>query len=370
MSPIKKKLVNSYKYIVRYLFKMFYGSINLVLDPEMNEDIEVKKITLDNNEYKIFYCKKSRLYTDTIHDTAIIKDNMILNGPSFQYRKFNNYTNLFNDDCKKNSVISIGTPRFKKNFKGSVLSLLTGGGGNFNYWHWLFDVLPRLHILKNSNTKSYDKILFPNLEKQFQYETLDLLEIEKKKRLSSRKIRHISADQIIATSHPYNLLNNPLKDSLNIPKWIYDYLKEKFLKKSLSKSNIKKFPKKIFINRKDGTSSMRFIINSDDVEGFLVKNGFSSLTLSKIKFIDQVALFFNAELIIGLHGAGFANIIFCKPLTKIVEIKPSNAGDVIKNLAINNKLTYNDISCVPKATNNNSQNGDIEVNLEKLRNNI
>ena len=78
-------------------------------------------------------------------------------------------------------------------------------------------------------------------------------------------------------------------------------------------------------------------------------------------------MFYNAEEIIGLHGAGFANIVFSKPDTKIIEIRSNTAGDVIKNLATNNKLNYQDISCVPKTINYNNQLGDIEVNLEELK---
>ena len=64
------------------------------------------------------------MYTDTIHDTALIKENKIIEGPSFQLR--NNY----NTDCLNNSVIKNGTLRLRKKVKGTVLSLLTGGGGN------------------------------------------------------------------------------------------------------------------------------------------------------------------------------------------------------------------------------------------------
>ena len=49
----------------------------------------------------------------------------------------------------ENIVFQKGTPKLKKKLKGSVFSLLTGGGGNENYWHWLFDVLPRFKILEN-----------------------------------------------------------------------------------------------------------------------------------------------------------------------------------------------------------------------------
>ena len=154
----------------------------------------------------------------------------------------------------------------------------------------------------------------------FQIESLNILNINKSKRLSSKNYRHLSADSIIATSHPYTLLNDPDVDSLNIPIWISNFLKNSFLKKSLNNSKLKNFNKKIYINRKDGTS-LRYIINENEIESYLNKEGFSSLTLSDYSFTDQVALFHNAEKIIGLHGAGFANIVFCKPETKVIEIR-------------------------------------------------
>jgi capsular polysaccharide biosynthesis protein len=88
--------------------------------------------------------------------------------------------------------------------------------------------------------------------------------------------------------------------------------------------------------------------------------------MSDFSFCEQVALFYNAKEVIGLHGAGFANTIFCKHETKIIEMRPDTAGDVIKNLAINNKLIYHDISCKPKTLNYNNQTGDIEINLKTL----
>ena len=104
------------------------------MEAENNPDIQVKKVQLNKTQYKIFLCNRSRIYTDTIHDMAVIKDNKILNGPSFQYRKLkSNGLTVANAECKFNSVFIKGTPRFKKKLKGSVFSLLTGGGGNNNF---------------------------------------------------------------------------------------------------------------------------------------------------------------------------------------------------------------------------------------------
>ena len=77
-------------------------------------------------------------------DTAVIKNNKLLSGPSFQFRNIKN--EVINADPHTNLVMLNGTPRTKRKISGKVLSLLTGGGGNENYWHWMFDVLPRIGI--------------------------------------------------------------------------------------------------------------------------------------------------------------------------------------------------------------------------------
>ena len=186
------------------------------------------------------------------------------------------------------------------------------------------------------------------------------------KKDSSKSYEHIKSDEIITTTHPYTFLNDPLADSLYIPTWIFDFLRQVFLKKiNLRITEKKRYSNKIFINRKDGTG-WRYIINENEVEKNLISQGFQSLTLSKLSFIEQVKIFNSAETVVGLHGAGFANLVFCKPGTKVLELKSKTAGDAIKTLAINNKLIYKDISLEPKTINWNNQAGDIEIDLKIL----
>ena len=87
-----------------------------------------------------------------------------------------------NSNIKQNIVFTKGTPRIKKKIKGKVLSLLTGGAGNDNYFHWLFDVLPRIKICQQIlNIDEIDYFLLPDLEKKYQSESLDNLNIPKEK---------------------------------------------------------------------------------------------------------------------------------------------------------------------------------------------
>ena len=117
-----------------FIFKLIYGKVKVGNKSDSNSKYLKKEINFDGckNIYNLFTINNARLYTDRIQDTAIIKDNTIVDGASFQLR------NNFNSTIDKNIVIRKGTPRFKKKLNGSILSLLTGGGGNNNFFHCIF----------------------------------------------------------------------------------------------------------------------------------------------------------------------------------------------------------------------------------------
>ena len=364
-NSIKKKLQSITKYIGYSIFSFLFGRIKGIINSANHELIDVIKTTFDeSSSYKIFKIKKGRIYTDTINDTAFITENKLIEGPSFQLR------NVKNSNISNNIVLTKGTPRFKKELKGSVFSLLTGGAGNSNYWHWLYDVLPRLKILEDKiDINEIDYFLFPDLKEKFQTETLDLLNIPHEKRISSRIYRHIHTSYTYAVSHPYVIKNNPSIEIQNMPNWILDYLRTTFLK---NKHN-KKFPDKFYIDRSDSKSNhrhLRQIINEDEIKEFLKNKGFSIITLSNLSFEDQVNLFNNAKQIVGLHGAGFANLTFCRPNTLALELKPKSAGPVCGNLAKKMNLEYRDISVEPTKYSNNDQQGLISVPLNLLEKKI
>ena len=86
----------------------------------------------------------------------------------------------------------------------------------------------------------------------------------------------------------------------------------------------------------------------DDPRLIELKNNFNLAKLHEMKFSEEVDLFHNAECVVGLHGGGFANIVFCRPKTKIIELKSLTAGDAIKNLAIKNDLDYTSVATEAK----------------------
>ena len=140
----------------------------------------IKKVNLQSNNYKIFFCNKTRVYTDTVHDTAYIKDSKLINGPSYQYRRLKeNDPGLAIADCKLNSVLKKGTQEFKEKFKGTVFSTLSGGGGNFNYWHWMFRYLTKISYFRSTKIYRRNRLFsFSQYRMKFQIESLDLLNIQ------------------------------------------------------------------------------------------------------------------------------------------------------------------------------------------------
>ena len=366
---IKKYLQKIFKKISYSFFIKVYGSIDSSIKSNSDNRIKIKIAEIEKNiSYKVYIISNGRLYTDRIHDAAAILDNKIIEGPSFQLRAGPESTIQFSK-ISDNIVFEKGTPRKLKKLNGSVLSLLTGGGGNNNYWHWLYDVLPKFALCnKFLDLSKVDFFLLPDHEKKFQKETLDCLNIPPHKRISSKKFRHIKARELIITDHPVVITGNATRDIINIPDWIILWLKNSFLSSKKSQNN----KNKIYIDRNDENSNyplQRSISNELEIKKYLSDKNFILAKLHKMKFEEQVDLFNNAECVVGLHGGGFGNISFCKTGTKIIELKSLTAGDAIKNLAKKNKLNYDSIEVESKEIHKfdfPTQQGSIHVPLDRL----
>ncbi len=367
MSNFKKILQKYFKKIGYFLFKILYGKINGVVLAENEEGIKVHSVKKDDKfSYKIYELDNGRLYTDSVSDTAIIKKKKIVKGPSFQFRATNSA--VINVSPEENLAFLNGTPRLQKKIEGQVLSLLTGGAGKENYWHWMFDVLPRLGIFEDViNLESIDFFLLPDNKKKFQLETLEILKIPKSKQISSVEYRHILTKNLYTTSHPVVLNDNSTDSMLKIPGWISKWLKEKFFNNNIK--NKKTFSKKIYLDRSDSSSNvknLRSVVNENEVKNYLKNEGFKFIKLADLNFNDQVLTFSGADIIVGLHGAGFANMPFCKPNTRIVEFKSNPFDDVIKNLAVTNDLMHRSINCPSNKINQPNQFGHVNVPIGKL----
>jgi glycosyltransferase involved in cell wall biosynthesis/capsular polysaccharide biosynthesis protein len=77
--------------------------------------------------------------------------------------------------------------------------------------------------------------------------------------------------------------------------------------------------RRLLIARKGPT---RKINNIEEVETVLSRNDFETVYLEGMSVVDQILLFQSAEFVVGPHGAGLSNLVFCEPGTKVIELMP------------------------------------------------
>lgn len=194
------------------------------------------------------------------------------------------------------------------------------------YFHWMFDILPRLEILRLSQLP-YDKICVNEGEQPFQAETLKTLQIEPEKMVWGNRALHLQAKRVLLPSLPAPVGH--------IPRWSCAFLRDKFLPKD------KEFTqeRRIFISRRG--AAYRKISNEEEVTALLEKNGFEVVLTEALTVAEQAALFASAKIIIAQHGASLTNLVFCQPGTEVVEFYSSNwLNDCYWRLSRNMQLRH------------------------------
>tara|TARA_Y100000768_G_C23932347_1_gene660773 strand:+ start:109 stop:1209 length:1101 start_codon:yes stop_codon:yes gene_type:complete len=314
---IKKKIKYLYKQVIKKIFIFLYGKVSY--QKKTNSRLDLKSINSlvlkpkSNLKYKIYFIKNARIFTDKNENVAIIKNNIIVPEMSFQQ------SHGVLKNAKFNSVIKNGTTAFVKNIKGKVCNLNQGASGN-NFFHFIFDIIPKIYILKSViNISKIDFFYVSNI-KLWQLKIFKFVGIKDEKLLDSEKFNHIFANEIFSVEHPWYRKGKFQKQVKNIPKWIINTNRKIFLKKSLKVN----FKKKIFLDRSSSNYNHCQIENINDIKKLLLQNNFEVLQAEKKKIQNQIHIFKNANIVIGAHGASFTNIIFCKPGTKIIEIIPTD----------------------------------------------
>lgn len=205
----------------------------------------------------------------------------------------------------QNDLFRFSTKRFfPRIFRADhpVVTLATGWQGAF--YHWVFEVLPRLHLaekagylISGGKTKVYVEVACP-----FQKESLELLGITPDQMVNAHEYAAVRTPQLIVPS---------ISETPTV--WACHFLREKFFPK-LSRRP----PLRLYVSRSD--ASRRRILNEDEVVALLKKYGFEKVELSSRSFKDQAELFHAAEAVVGPHGAGLSHLVFCQPNTPVLEI--------------------------------------------------
>ena len=353
---MRKKLKKTYKLLRSYYFSVLYKKIHLKGEFTPNFK-SLKKPKFNKNSYKVYSIKDCRIYTNCVENVSVIKNNQLIVEGSMQQVS----GKLVNP--KKNEVLKSGTPKFLKRINGSVFNLAQGASGYNNYAHWLLDIVPKIKILSQVySLKKINHFYFSKLN-HFQKETFKILKLNSIKIVDSKLDKHCFVENLIFCTHPNYLKGTIFDAHSNIPRWIIYYLR-KILLKCASKK-IEKY-KKIYIDRSDSQYNHCKIINDFEIKKYLKNRGFEIIKLSEYSLKDQISIFKNCNNVVGPHGAGFANLIFCKKKTKVLEIKNiGHPNKVYQKISKYNKLNHRFIM-LKKIK--NSKKGDMYLPIKRLEN--
>lgn len=239
-------------------------------------------------------------------------------------------------------------------------SAVLAASGSDMYYHWLFDILPRIQLLKESgyDDKQIDHYIVDYRDVPFQQESLAAAGIPfaKVSRSNDHFAYQIEADHLLVPSLPSRL-------DIVSPKacnYIRDILFDAETKSS--------FGKKIYLKR----TAKRAIVNANEIENELINWGFDTVACEKFSIKEQAAIFHGADIVIGPHGAAFSNVVFCKPGTKIVEFfSPNWINPCYWTICNHLKAPYYYLIGEGAPPNQRSDakwaNDDILLSLEKLR---
>lgn len=192
-----------------------------------------------------------------------------------------------------------------------------------SYAHWLLQDLPRFfRVLQLHPNAQIVTMKNPPLYVASLLEALGVI--------PSLEKAVIRAERQILIGAQYSV-GVPSERDLTVLKKLGEHL--------LSKNNWgKEYSKKVYISR---VKSKRPLPNEAEIEASLLEVGYDVLYLEEIDFLEQIRIFRNCQVIVGAHGAGLTNIVWCNSTARIIEIyDPTFEQESILTLSVKLGLNY------------------------------
>ena len=234
----------------------------------------------------------------------------------------------------------------KKNYKKIKDCFVLGSSPADNYYRNIITFLPRIFFI---HEKEINLAIHRNSTNKFR----DFLE-----QLLSFMGKNIK--KFIYLDDDFYYFENS-----KIPQYLNKSISIKILNQLLSKKN--KENRKIYITRKNST--YRKIINETDLIDELKLKNFDIADTTNMSINEQIEIFSSANTIVSPTSSALTNLVFCKPGTKVLEIRPRYNyayENILKNrfLEVCNQLNleYSSIDADPVISK------DVNKNLNKFIN--
>jgi capsular polysaccharide biosynthesis protein len=212
---------------------------------------------------------------------------------------------------------------------GTAWSLATASATN--YFHWMFECLPRLRFLREAQPPC--DWIYACHNQRFQREAYAHLALPSEKIIDTATTPFLRAERLVLPRRVDKFEG-----------WIVGWLRETLLSLGDRAAFPAPPPRRIYISRRKASS--RGVSNDVELLELLHAFDFTEVRLEEFGLAEQIALFRQAEAIVAPHGAGLANLTFsesgCLAIELIAERYDSN---LYLRLGQSRQLNYHQIEC-------------------------
>jgi len=204
------------------------------------------------------------------------------------------------------------TPRYfsrNKSLKGVCLSLASDFAVG-SYGHFLLDCLSRLELFNKAGFKliDIDYVFCPKPPSKTAQRLFDKLGIPASKCIwaDENKNMTVQVETLLAPTFPGT--------RRNYPEWLPAFIQREFLPYPLPVPS-----RRLYISR---AGCRRNVVNEEAIIRILIQHGFEIYNPSQET--EQPRDFAESAVVVGAHGGGLADLVFCQPGTKVLELIPTD----------------------------------------------
>jgi capsular polysaccharide biosynthesis protein len=183
-----------------------------------------------------------------------------------------------------------------------------------NYYHWFNDVLPRLHMVLERFEADL-RVILPRGFARYQEESLNLIGVPPSRCLEYTGRRPLKVERLLYAS-PVAMTGDHDPQSI---RWMSDRIRGGILGQPSEQLG----RRRLYVTRR--RAACRRIVNEVELLPILNEHGFETVECESLSFREQVRLFSEASIVVGPHGGGLTNTLWCGRGATVFEIQQPHA---------------------------------------------
>lgn len=196
-----------------------------------------------------------------------------------------------------------------------------------NYYHFTYEILSRLAFVDRYEEYRSLPVLVdavtmsvPQMKDLFDRVNVyqhPVIPVEKYTRIQVKKLVYVSRNMWMPPN--FNLGVTAEEEDYFFSRSVVDNIRDRVL--SMQDEMDGAVHRKIYLSRRK--CSNQRLVNAVEIEQIFVEHGYHVVFPEELSFAQQVAVFHNADVIVGATGAAFTNMVYCHEGAKVGIIMPS-----------------------------------------------